>query len=38
MEPPFKPNIESEADIGKYFNVETDKNAIKDTYIPKVNR
>jgi hypothetical protein len=36
IEAPFKPDIESEADFSKYFNVETDKSAIKDTYIPKI--
>jgi serine/threonine protein kinase len=38
MEPPFKPKIENEADFEKYFNVETDKSALKNTYIPKINR
>ena len=38
IEPPFKPMIENEADFEKYFNVETDKSALKNTYIPKINR
>jgi len=38
IEPPFRPQIENEADFEKYFNVETDKSALKNTYIPKINR
>ena len=35
--PPFKPTINAE-DMTKYFNVQEDKAAISDTYIPRENR
>mmetsp|Transcript_3642 Transcript_3642/g.6201 ORF Transcript_3642/g.6201 Transcript_3642/m.6201 type:complete len:141 (-) Transcript_3642:51-473(-) len=35
---PFKPQINDEADLEKYFNVSNSKSAIIDTFIPSENR